>query len=233
MDMPPPAPPEPPRRKIPLVVVGGLGALLAGGVIAWTLTRGDTSDGGPPPASEAGLVIESGAADDGRIDPAKPLRCFVQGVFVGELSLVDCARRNGVATDALDVGIDESGALAAAEQAGQMLTPLPPLEALPEAPVEPEVASEFDDPPATVAAAGSCWRHGGARWRRIPGDLDLNACVQTLFAGRCEAPGAASYGRWGQQTLRRVAGRIEASDDNRTFHLLAPQGGDCAIPPLG
>ena len=234
--MPPPTPPptpptETPRRQVPLVVVGGVAALLAGGVVAWGLTRGDAGDTTPPPASEAGLVIDFSASDDGRIDPAKPLRCFVQGVFVGEISLIDCARRNGVATDALDVGIDESGALAAAQQAGQALIPLPPLEALPETPVETAVVSEPDA--VAAPAPESCWRYGGARWRKLPGDLGLEACVQALFAGRCEKPGGASYGRWGQQTLRLVAGRVEASDDNRSFHTLASQGPDCDIAPIG
>lgn len=210
---------------------GAVAALLAGGVIAWGLTRGDSGDSTPPPASEAGLIIDSSASDDGRIDPAKPLRCFVQGRFVGELSLIDCARRNGVATDALDVGIDESGALAAAEQADQTLVPLPPVETPPVTPVEPEIVAEFED--AAAPPPESCWRYGGARWRKLPGDLDLEACVQALFAGQCEKSGAASYGRWGQQTLRRVAGRVEASDDNRTFHVLAPQGPDCDIAPIG
>jgi hypothetical protein len=63
--------------------------------------------------------------------------------------------------------------------------------------------------------------------------MDLNACVQTLFAGRCEPQGGASYGRYGQQTLRRVAGRIEVSDDNKSFRTLAAQNPDCSLPPVG
>ena len=63
--------------------------------------------------------------------------------------------------------------------------------------------------------------------------MDLDGCVQSLFAGRCEKPGAASYGRWGAQTLRLVTGRIEVSDDNRSFQMLAPQGTDCMIAPIG
>ena len=117
MEPTPPQPSDRPRRALPLVLVGSLGALLAGAIIAWVMVRADSGSSVPPPASEAGLVIDSSTSDDGRIDPAKPLRCFVQGQFVGELSLTNCALRNGVATDALDVGIDESGALAAAEQA--------------------------------------------------------------------------------------------------------------------
>jgi hypothetical protein len=238
METPPPAPetrpaPKPPRRGPPLVLLGGLGALIAGGAIAWTLVAGDRASA-PPPASEGGLVIDSSTAEDGRMDPGKPLRCFVQGQFVGEFSLSDCARRNGVATDALDVGLDETGALAAAQEAGAQLIPLPP----PEEGTQP--ATEDSSPPpaeaeetAPEAASATCWRHGGGRWRRMPEAGDLNACVQTLFAGRCERPGGAAYGRFGTQTLRLVAGKVEISDDNRSFRTLAPQAPDCSLPPVG
>jgi hypothetical protein len=184
----------------------------------------------PPPASQAGLVIESGP-DEGRIDPAKPLRCFVEGQFVGELTLTDCARRNGVATDALDVGIDETGALAAAQEAGTVLTPLPPAEAPAPAVAEPAAPEIVAGAPGAAQAA--CWRHASGQWRRQPAEMDLNACVQALFAGRCERPGGASYGRWGQQTLRLVAGRVEISSDNQSFRTLANQSAGCAIPPVG
>lgn len=230
---PPGDDPKTPRKGLPLVLVGGLGALVAGGAIAWALVSGDRSSA-PPPAAEGGLVIDS-TAEDNKIDPGKPLRCFVQGQFVGELSLTDCARRNGVATDALDVGLDETGALAAAQAAGAQLIPLPPMEE-----DEPPATEESSLPPADPEAAepvaappGTCWRHGGGRWRRVAEAGDLNACVQTLFAGRCERPGGATYGRFGQQTLRLVAGKVEISDDNRAFRTLAPQAPDCSLPPVG
>lgn len=238
MDAPPAEPqPQPPRRNR-LVILGGAVALLAGLVIAWALLasgRGEKIP--PPPASQAGLVIESGE-ETGRVDPAKPLRCFVQGQFAGELSLSDCARRNGVATDALDVGIDETGALAAAEQAGTTLTPLPPAEAaqtpeVQEGPQPPEATQPDPSTPAPTAALGPCWRRERGRWTRLPNDIDLNACVQQLFAGRCERPGSADYGRWSDQTLRLVTGRVEVSGDNKTFRTLAAQGASCAIAPLG
>jgi hypothetical protein len=230
----PPSTSEPkPRRRLPLIALGGVVALLAGGAIAWVLVAGDLGSKSAPPASETGLVIDS-SGDEGRIDPGKPLRCFVQGQLVGELSLTECAKRNGVATDALDVGIDETGALAAADQAGQTLTPLPPVEEEPAAPEAPAAAPDADEPGqvVTMPSAGTCWRHGGGRWRRL-GDMELNACVQTLFAGRCEKAGGASYGRFGQQTLRLVTGKVEVSDDNKSFHTLAAQAADCSLPPVG
>jgi len=78
-----------------------------------------------------------------------------------------------------------------------------------------------------------CWRYSGAEWRRLPGDITLNACAQTLFAGRCERPGGATYGRWGEETLRLVPGRVEASSDNRSFHTVIDQGPNCSIPAAG
>lgn len=222
------------RRGAPMVLLGGLAALVAGGAIAWMLVAQDRP-AATAPAAEGGLVIDSSGADEaGRIDPGKPLRCFVQGRYVGELTLSICAERNGVATDALDVGIDETGALAAAEQARQNLIPLPPAEGE-EAWGDAEgVAAEVAVEPGPDAASESlCLRHRGGRWRRVAAEPGLDACVQSLFAGRCEKPGGASYGRYGAQTLRLVAGRVEISDDNRTFHALAPQDADCSIPAAG
>lgn len=230
MASPDPAPEPTPRRGPPFIVIGALLALLAGAAIAFVLVSGDRGRTPPPPASEAGLVIDSSGAEDTAAAAGKPLRCFVQGQYVGELTLTDCARRNGVATDALDVGIDETGALAAADQ-GQMLIPLPPEEAG----EEPAAAEVVEPEPAETGAEGGdfalCRRYDGGRWRRV-GEMDLDTCVQTLFAGRCEKPGQASYGRFGQQTLRLVTGRLEVSDDNRNFRPIAPQAPDCSLPPV-
>jgi hypothetical protein len=97
------------------------------------------------PASQAGLIVEQGRDDDTRLDPARPIRCFVEGQFAGEITLTECARRNGVATGALDVGVDETGALAASGSAGTMLTPLPP-------PKEQIVEAEATLPPVQQPA---------------------------------------------------------------------------------
>jgi len=226
-----------PRKKshLPLLVAGGLVALLLGIAVGWALmSAGNGERAAPPPASRGGLVIDSSAVDE-RLDPAAPLRCFVAGQFVGELTLAQCAQRNGVATDALDVGMDESGALSAADQAGTVLTPLPPAEAVPGS-IEPEppVVEATPAPKAQPAAAQSaCWRYAEGQWRKLPNEMSLGACVQTLFAGRCEGPGGATYGRWSQQTLRLVPGRVEVSGDNRSFRPLATQNANCTLPNLG
>ncbi|MCX7587443.1 hypothetical protein [Phenylobacterium sp. 58.2.17] len=220
-------------RRTLLALVGGALALLAGLIIANVMVnKGKDEKPSAPPASKGGLVVETGAPDDGRLDPAKPLRCFVAGQYAGEMTLADCAKRNGVATGALDVGIDEAGNLAAADQAGTMLTPLPPQ---PEAvtPLNPAPTTPAQAPTATNAPAGGCWRYVDGGWRKLPNDLTLNACVQTLFAGRCERPGGATYGRWMQQTLRLVPGKVEVSGDNRSFRPLAEQAQNCSISTIG
>lgn len=220
-------------RRTLLALVGGAVALLAGVLIASVMiNKGKGEKAAPPPASQGGLVVETGAPDDGRLDPAKPLRCFEAGQYVGEMTLAECAKRNGVATGALDVGVDEAGNLAAADQAGTMLTPLPPQ---PEAvvPLTPTPTAPTQAPAAANAPAGGCWRYADGGWRKLPNDLTLNACVQTLFAGRCERPGGATYGRWMQQTLRLVPGKVEVSADNRSFRPLAEQAQNCSISPIG
>ena len=220
-------------RRTLLALVGGALALLAGLIIANVMVnKGKDEKPSAPPASKGGFVVETGAPDDGRLDPAKPLRCFVAGQYVGEMTLADCAKRNGVATGALDVGVDEAGNLAAADQAGTMLTPLPPQ---PETvtPLNPAPTTPAQAPAANNAPAGGCWRYVDGGWRKLPNDLTLNACVQTLFAGRCERPGGATYGRWMQQTLRLVPGKVEVSGDNRSFRPLAEQAQNCSISTIG
>ena len=215
-------------RRTVLALAGAVAALLAGLAVAWAMVaqhRGETA--APPPASRGGLVIDSSDAPNGRMDPARPLRCFVAGQPVGEMSLAECAKRNGVATDALDVGLDQTGALAAADQAA-MVTPLSPTAK----PAAEQPAPQPQQSAAPVAASGppdSCLRYASGQWRRLTPDMPLNTCAQALFAGRCERAGDAAYGRWGQQTLRLVPGRIEISADNRSFRPLMEQSG-CSPP---
>lgn len=223
-------------RRIIVFGGGAALALLAGLGIAVALLAGhDQKPTEAPPASRAGLIVETGRDDDTKLDPARPLRCFVGGAFVGEITLAECAKKNGVATGALDVGVDETGALAAADQAGTVLTPLPPTPAVaapaastaanPSVPTSPTAASAY-------APLAACWRYAGGEWRRLPGDITLNACAQQLFGGRCEKTGGATYGRWGEETLRLVPGRVEGSMDNRSFRTLVEQPPTCAIPPV-
>lgn len=225
--------PIPPRTVKPAILIGAALALAAGLGCALLLLVLGRPGQGPPPALEGGLVVESGPRAEARLAPGTPLRCYVGGQFVGDLPLEDCARRNGVASGALDVGVDASGALGAGAS-GSALTPLPP----DPQPRPVEVLRPPESPPAATAQAAAaqvaaCWRHGGGDWRRLPGDMTQAACIQALFAGRCERPGEASYGRWGVQTLRLVPGRVEISGDNRTFRPLLEQGANCSFGPQG
>ncbi|MBV9995140.1 MAG: hypothetical protein JO127_07995 [Caulobacteraceae bacterium] len=217
--------------------VGALAALAAGLVIAWIFLRRDHGPSEPPPASQGGLVVESGRDDDLKLDPKRPLRCFVGGQFVGELPLVQCAQRNGVATGALDVGVDESGALAASNGVGAgVVTPLPPQNSQPVTiePLPGAASNAIGAAGPTAEAPGpaaDCWRYVPGGWRQLPVPLSLGACVQALYAGRCQAGGQALYGRWDGQTLRLTDGRVEVSADNQSFHSLADPWPGCARGP--
>ncbi len=217
------------------VILGGGAALalIAGLAVAVAMAmRQDDSDG-PPPASQGGLMVQTGREEAVKLDPARALRCFVNGRLVGELPVSDCARRNGVATGALDVGVDSSGALAAAKTLAPDVAPPPP------PPVEDQAAQATSqaapgvgDDAAPAAGEKTCWAYSGGAWRRTPGDMSLNACVQSLFAGQCVRPGGAAYGRWGERTLRLVLGRVEMSADDGAFRVLARQQAGCAISSL-
>jgi hypothetical protein len=218
-----------------LAAVGAGAALLAGVLIAMFLMGRDKTPGeGPPAGTKGGLQVEMGEV--ARLDPARPLRCFVGGQFVGLATLVDCARRNGVSAQSMDVGLDESGELAAG---GDMaaLQPLPvitpPTQVAVSAP--PSLPPLDPAPPVNVGASGpvgECMRYGADGWRSLGGAMSQNACVQLLFDGRCQRAGEALYGRWSSQTLRLVPGRVETSPDNRAFSTLVEQGANCALPAL-
>ena len=218
-------------RRI-ILAGGGAAALLLGLGAAGLFVMGSPKPSGPPPASKGGLVVES-SSDTAPVDPGRPLRCFVGGQMVGEMTLADCARKNGVATKALDLGVDATGGLAAASSSGPVVQPLTPQQAQQTPTQGPPAAPPGVAPVASGAGApvAPCWRREGD-WQQLPTDLTLNACVQALYAGRCVKPGEAAYGRWGEETLRLFQRRIEASADNRSFRPLVEQGPNCAPPAI-
>ena len=156
----------------------------------------------------------------------------------------ECAGKNGVQPGALDVGLDQSGALAA----GVGDTPLQPLSNTADnttgdeakladaGPTYPADASPTDDSDGgqtggQIGQVSDCLRFGRSGWRDAGRAVTLNACVHAVFDGRCVGPGEAVFGRWGSQTLRLVPGRVAISADNRNFRpLLAQDPGDCSIP---
>lgn len=188
-----------------------------------------------PPAAMGGLNIDLAEAPS--LEPTRQLRCFVDGQFVGLATLADCAQRNGLATNALDVGLDETGALAAAPTAAFAPPPtLPAVKPLDAKPVEPIVAEPDRLEPAVVTPApvGSpCLRHTGSEWRTVSNATSQAACVKALYDGYCvQRPGDAQYGRWGDTTLRLVPRRVEHSNDNNRFRVLAEQDRSCHFPGL-
>ena len=230
-----PREPEAPRAdRSRMLLITGAGAVVAvglGAALAMGVFRQDPGDDTPPPASEGGLQVELDQVNVAEIDPARPLRCFVEGQLVGDLTLTECAKRNGVAAQALDVGTDASGALAAVVSAAPPVSmePLGPVVA--DAPPTPTVALTPPPPPSSVDPTGPCLRHTGGEWRQLGEALPLDTCVQLLFAGRCVGTAEAQYGRWNGQALRLVPGRVEIAPDGATFRTLARQDPQsCMIP---
>ena len=213
-----------------LIAIGAGLAVVAAVVIALIVSGGRDRTPEPPPAARGGLTVD--VADAPELNTTRELRCFVDGQYIGLATLSDCARRNGVATDALDVGIDETGALAAAPTAAFA----PPPSAPPAELTEMEQPSLTDqqpvEPSAQPASGATCLRHTGSDWRSLSSNMSLNACVQALYSGTCVRPGEALYGRWGDMTLRLVPRRVEQSPDNSRFRTLAEQDRSCTFPGL-
>ncbi|HWE44616.1 MAG TPA: hypothetical protein VG407_01195 [Caulobacteraceae bacterium] len=226
------------------VLAAGAGIALVIGVgLAVLFVARTPKPSGPPPASQGGLQISVNNTPPANSN--KKLLCYVNDAPVGELSLADCARQNGVLEGALDVGLDDNGNLAAAPTASLAPPPtLPPAVALPPVaqpsapgaiPAEPRQAASQASPLPAQARAGSgggaCLRFSNGEWRQVSGSMGLNDCVQALFAGRCLHPGEADYGRYGDTTLRLVPGRVEQAYDNAHFHTVVEQRrGTCEIP---
>lgn len=215
-----------------IILFAGAGVAVLAAVLAASLfTRGAKPTTEAPPASQGGLTVE--VAEAPGLEPSRELRCFVDGQFVGLATLADCAQRNGVATSALDVGLDSSGMLAAAPTASFTPPPELPLtlpdEAAPPA-ASPDAEAKSQAPIQTSATA--CMRHTGAEWRLV-GEMSQAACVQALYAGICVSPGEAQYGRWGDVSLRLVPRRVEQSRDNVRFRTYAQQDRQCQFSDLG
>lgn len=162
-----------------------------------------------------------------QLDTKKPLRCYVNGAYVGDLTLSDCAKKNGVAAQALDVGLDDNGNAIAAPTGS--LTPAPTSGAAEvQAPATdaPQVAP---NPQMASGPTAACLRYSGNEWNKLQDGLTLGQCASLLYDGRCVSPGSAQYGRWGDKTLRLVPKRVEISDDNTNFRTLVEQGQGCSV----
>lgn len=218
-----------------IMAIGAALAIVAAIVLALVFTGGKDKSTEAPPAAMGGLTVN--LADAPVLDTTRELRCFVNGQYVGLATLPDCARRNGVATDALDVGLDETGALAAAPTAAFAPPPAEPMIELGELAAQPQPTrpTEFSTPSATASSASGspCLRYTGSEWRTVSGGMSLSQCVQALYSGNCvQRLGDAQYGRSGDITLRLVPRRVEQSNDNSRFRVLAEQDRACQFPGL-
>lgn len=229
---------QPPNDNRVILAVGAGLAILAAVVLALVF-MGDGEEkksSGAEPAEPGALSVDVADAPD--LAPNRELRCFVGGQFVGMATLADCAQRNGLATDGLDVGLDSSGNLAAAVTAA--FAPPPTVPSGEDFSENPQPATPIDSPsappveprPQRVSGA-PCLRYTGSEWRQLSGGMGLNECVQALYAGTCVGPGEAQYGRHGNLTLRLVPRRVEQSSDNTRFRVLAEQDRACQFPGLG
>lgn len=230
-----------PNNNRVIIAIGAGLAILAAIVLALVFGGRREQTEAPPVDRPGGLQVD--LADAPSLEPTRQLRCFVAGQFVGMATLADCAQRNGLATDGLDVGLDASGNLAAAPTAAFAPPPeLPtsdvadlnqnlgaPSTTAPEGP-----GAEAQRAPQVQRAAGApCLRYAGSEWRQLAADMTLNQCVQALYAGTCVRPGDAQYGRHGSLTLRLVPRRVEQSNDNSRFRILADQDRNCQFSGLG
>ena len=211
-----------------LIAIGAGLAVVAAVVMALIFSSGREPDPGPPPAAQGGLTVD--VADAPELNTTRELRCYVDGQFIGMATLADCARRNGLATDALDVGVDETGALVALPAAPVITPPVEVADAVMEPLPETLERAPAPEPQSPVAGGAQCLRHTGSDWRAVGTNMGLNACVQALYSGTCVRPGDALYGRWGNTTLRLVPRRVEQSPDNNRFRTLVEQDRSCQFP---
>ena len=221
-----------PNDNRTIIAIGAGLVVVAAVVHGLVFAAGGDKTPAAPPAARGGLNID--LAEAPALEATRQLRCFVDGQFIGMATLADCARRNGLATDALDVGLDETGALAAAPTAAFAPPPAGPLVEAGAQPPVVSVSPTENVPAQTAIVSGSpCLRYTGNEWRTVSTGTSLGQCVQALYAGQCVGrPGDAQYGRWGDQTLRLVPRRVEQSSDNSRFRVLAEQDRCCQFPGL-
>ena len=215
------------RRVI--AALGGVIVLLLAlliGVFVLRSHRKDEAPFRPPPAACRS------SRDRRTTAPAPASRCAASWAASSSAwrRWATARRRTEVASQALDVGLDP--ATGAVTNPSGSLAPPPAAPAAPVASSAPSQEADADEGGSQQPAvpAGECLRYNGDGWRAAGTGVTVGQCVRTLYEGRCARPGEAVYGRWGQQTLRLIPGRVEMSGDNRNFHPLMQQGADCSLP---
>ena len=164
------------------------------------------------------LAIENVHTPPRPLDPAGPVRCYVDGSYAGLLPLPACAARNGEAAQGLDVGLDVAAGAAAAAYEIPAAGPIAPA-----APVVVDVSG-----PAEVMAV--CSRRTEDGWEDLPGEVTAQECGEALFAGACASADEQPSGRWGERLLRAVAGRVEIARAGGGYRKLIDHASDCSEP---
>jgi hypothetical protein len=207
-----------------VLAIGGAAVAAAALVVVIGIAALRANDDAPPAeASGPGLVVQSSGQAAQKLDPADLLKCYVNGKLVGEMRVADCAAKNGVATGPLEVGVEKAPDDAPANAVQAVIAPPPP----------PPIDVSAQDPSGADAAEADgrpCWSREGGAWSRAPGGMDMDACVQFLFAGQCLRPGGVVYGMWGDRTLRLAGGRVEMAGAGGAFHALPDQPALCGAP---
>jgi len=196
-------PSQPPLNPLWIWIGGGFLALLAAIGLAIFIN----SKNKPDAPKEADPTLNINLSDPKPLDAKKTLRCFVNGQFVGQLTLKDCAEKNGVAAQSLDVGLDESGNLAAAPTAS--LTPPPATPIMAPKPVTPtttypdqnEATEQVPEIKPSMGPTAVCMRYSGNQWNRLAESINLGQCISILYDGRCEKPGSAGLWALGWENL--------------------------------
>jgi hypothetical protein len=212
-------------RRVQLTIAAGAALLLALLLAVFMLRQPKGADKTADQAKGA-LQVDT-VQNEAKVSQTKPLRCFVGGQYVGDFPVLECAKRNGVAAQALDVGLDPAtGQVAGGSAPLQPLpAPTPAAAPAPAVPVSPPALAETPRP----SVGGDCLRYSGGEWRGVGQGMSVAQCVRVLFDGRCVRPGDALYGRSGSATVRLLPGRVELSPDNRNFHTLMTQDQDCQL----
>ncbi|MBW8880995.1 MAG: hypothetical protein JF615_06075 [Asticcacaulis sp.] len=219
-----------------LFIAGGSALVVVLAIIAALALNKNHKD--DPKMNEGQSGISFDVADP-TLDPKKPLRCYVNGAYVADLTPAECAKKNGVPTGALDVGLDENGNATAAPTGSLAPVPGAPASTPPAvtpgttpAATPPDAGGEVvpDTHASDAGPVAACLRFNSNSWNKLSDGLTLGQCVKLLYDGRCVSPGNASYGRCGDKTLRLVPRRVEISDDNTNFRSLVETGQGCSVP---
>ena len=118
------------RRPAPIFIGGGLIFAVAALLAAPLALR---SSHRTPTSPLTGLKVTRGEPGDTPVTPRRSLPCYVDGLSVGNLPLMDCAARNGVASGSLDNGLSRPALHEAPLHSGPVEAARAPLAASPRA----------------------------------------------------------------------------------------------------